>query len=95
MARTRLKLDGISKAFGATQALTGVSLEIGAGEVHALIGENGAGKSTLLKILSGAHAPDAGTMELDGTPYSPRGPLDARRRGVAMISQEVNLALQL
>jgi ribose transport system ATP-binding protein len=95
MAPTRLKLDGISKAFGATHALTGVSLEIGAGEVHALIGENGAGKSTLLKILSGAHVPDAGTMELDSTPYRPGGPIDARRRGVAMIYQEVNLALHL
>jgi ribose transport system ATP-binding protein len=95
MANTRLRLHGISKAFGATQALTGVSLEVGAGEVHALIGENGAGKSTLLKILSGAHGPDAGAMELDGAPYSPRGPLDARRRGVAMIYQEVNLAPHL
>lgn len=81
---TRLRLTGISKAFGATQALKAVSLEVAAGEVHALIGENGAGKSTLLKILSGAHRPDSGAMELDGTPYRPAGPSDANGRGVAI-----------
>jgi ribose transport system ATP-binding protein len=91
----RLSLSGISKSFGATRALNGVALEVAAGEVHALIGENGAGKSTLLKILSGAHAADAGTMRLDGAPYGPSGPLDARRRGIAMIYQEVNLAPHL
>jgi ribose transport system ATP-binding protein len=91
----RLRLDGISKSFGATQALKSVSLEVAAGEVHALIGENGAGKSTLLKILSGAHPSDAGTMVLDGAPYRPAGPIEARERGVAMIYQEVNLAPDL
>ena len=91
----RLRLDGISKSFGATRALRSVSLEAAAGEVHALIGENGAGKSTLLKILSGAHGSDAGSMELEGRPYSPAGPADARRHGVAMIYQEVNLAPHL
>jgi ribose transport system ATP-binding protein len=91
----RLRLDGISKSFGATQALKSVSLEVAAGEVHALIGENGAGKSTLLKILSGAHEADEGAMELEGRPYFPSGPQDARRRGVAMIYQEVNLAPHL
>jgi ribose transport system ATP-binding protein len=95
MANPRLRLDGISKAFGATRALKGVSLEIAAGEVHALVGENGAGKSTLLKILSGAHAADAGTMRLDGKAYMPDGPPEARRRGIAMIYQEVNLAPHL
>src|SRR5262249_55051842 len=61
----------------------------------ALVGENGAGKSTLMKVLSGAVRPDAGTMLLDGQPYAPRGPLDARRRGVAMIYQELALAPHL
>jgi ribose transport system ATP-binding protein len=95
MPGTRLSLDGISKSFGATRALSGVSLDVAAGEAHALVGENGAGKSTLLKILSGAHAADAGTMTLDGAPYEPSGPSDARRRGIAMIYQEVNLAPHL
>jgi len=90
-----LRLSGIRKSFGATLALRSVSLEIGQGEVHALIGENGAGKSTLMKVLSGAHAPDSGSMELGGRPYAPTGPHDARMKGVAMIYQELNLALHL
>jgi len=90
-----LRLVGIRKSFGATRALANVSLAVAPGEVHALIGENGAGKSTLMKILSGAHRPDAGAMELDGAPYAPEGPHDARRKGVTMIYQELNLALHL
>jgi len=90
-----LTLTGITKTFGATHALRGVSLAIAPGEVHALIGENGAGKSTLMKILSGAHKPDEGTMELGGQPYAPANPHDARLKGVAMIYQELNLALHL
>jgi ribose transport system ATP-binding protein len=91
----RLTLEGIGKSFGGTQALGSVSLAVAAGEVHALIGENGAGKSTLLKILSGAHAADTGRMTLEGQPYQPAGPADARARGVAMIYQEVSLAPHL
>lgn len=94
-AAPSLRLTDIRKSFGATRALRRVSLEIAPGEVHALIGENGAGKSTLMKILSGAHRADAGTMELEGVPYSPEGPHDARMKGVAMIYQELNLALHL
>ena len=90
-----LRLTGIAKSFGATLALRGVSLEIAPGEVHAVIGENGAGKSTLMKILSGAHPADAGAMELGGQPYAPTDPHDARLKGVAMIYQELNLALHL
>lgn len=90
-----LRLCGIKKSFGATKALRGVSLEIAPGEVHALIGENGAGKSTLMKTLSGAHRADEGTMELCGLPYEPADPNDARLKGVAMIYQELNLALHL
>ena len=90
-----LRLAGIRKSFGATHALRGVSFGIAPGEVHALIGENGAGKSTLMKILSGAHRADAGSMELAGRPYLPENPHDARLKGVAMIYQELNLALHL
>lgn len=91
----RLAMTGIAKAFGSTQALRGVELELAAGEVHALVGENGAGKSTLMKVLSGAVTPDAGQMMLDGRPYAPRGPQGARRHGVAMVYQELALAPHL
>ena len=90
-----LRMVGISKRFGATQALKQVSLHLGSHEVVALIGENGAGKSTLMKVLSGAHRPDSGQMELCGRPYSPSGPHDARVTGVAMIYQELSLAPDL
>ena len=91
----RLVMRGVEKAFGPVQALGGVDLTVCAGEVHALLGENGAGKSTLMKVLSGAHAPDAGELELEGRPYRPRNPQDARLQGVAMIYQELNLAPHL
>lgn len=91
----RLRMENIRKTFGPTRALTGVNLEVRAGEVHALIGENGAGKSTLMKVLSGAYQPDEGALWLDGLPYRPRGPLDGRRAGVAMIYQELSLAPHL
>jgi ribose transport system ATP-binding protein len=88
-------MKGVRKRFGATVALAGVDLEVNGGEVLALVGENGAGKSTLMKVLSGAHPPDEGTMFLEGQPYRPRGPLEARRAGVAMIYQELSLAPHL
>jgi len=88
-------MEGIRKAFGATTALAGVDFEARAGEVLALVGENGAGKSTLMKVLSGAHPADAGQMWLDGAPYRPRHPLDARRAGVCMVYQELSLAPHL
>ena len=90
-----LRMTGVSKSFGATRALDDVTLELGRGEVHALIGENGAGKSTMMKILSGAVAPDAGRMEIDGRPYAPAGPGDGLRNGVSMIYQELTLAPHL
>jgi ribose transport system ATP-binding protein len=91
----RFEMRGIRKAFGATVALDSVSLAVRAGEVCALVGQNGAGKSTLMGVLSGALAADEGTMMLDGAPYRPAGPLDARRAGVAMIHQELSLAPHL
>jgi len=90
-----LRMIGISKAFGQTRALVEVDLDARPGEVHALVGENGAGKSTLMKVLSGALEPDSGRMILEGRPYRPRGPLEARSRGVAMIYQELSLAPDL
>ena len=90
-----LEMRDVTKSFGATRALDGVSLGVEAGEVCALIGENGAGKSTLMKVLSGAHRPDSGVMLLANEPYAPRGPRDARTRGVAMIYQELALAPEL
>ncbi|MBL8828052.1 MAG: sugar ABC transporter ATP-binding protein [Planctomycetaceae bacterium] len=95
MTAPLLHMQRIEKRFGGTHALRGVSLEVHAGEVLALIGENGAGKSTLMKILSGALAPDAGTMQFAGAPYHPQGPHAARVAGVAMIYQELNLGPDL
>lgn len=90
-----LSLKKISKSFGPTLALDGVDLELREGEVHALIGENGAGKSTLINIIAGSLRPDQGTMELDGSPYSPANPLDARTHGIALIHQELSLCPHL
>ena len=87
-----LEMRGIRKSFNATHALAGVDFTVHSGEVHALVGENGAGKSTLMKILSGAETPDEGEIFLDGLPYRPSTPLEARRRGVGMIYQELSLA---
>lgn len=84
-------MTGISKRFGATVALSGVDFDVRPGEVHSLVGENGSGKSTLMRVLAGAIQPDEGTMTLAGRPYSPRGPMDARRAGIAMIHQELSL----
>lgn len=92
---SRLRMTGVQKRFGATVALGGVDLAVDSGQVLALVGENGAGKSTLMKVLSGAHLPDQGTMTIDGQPYSPRDPLDARHAGVAMIYQELSMARHL
>ena len=93
--RPLLEMVDIRKSFGATRALNGVSLDVNAGSVLALIGENGAGKSTLVKVLSGAHPPDSGTMQLQGSRFVPRGPHDARAAGIGMVYQELNLAPDL
>jgi len=90
-----LVMRGIRKTFGAVTALDGVDFDVQAGEVHALVGENGSGKSTLMKIVSGAEPPDGGTMRLEGAPFRPRSPLEARRHGVGMIYQELSLAPHL
>jgi ribose transport system ATP-binding protein len=92
---TVLALSDVAKRFGPTIALDGVNLQLGRGEVHALIGENGAGKSTLMNILAGSIQPDRGRLEVDGQVYSPSSPLDARERGLALIHQELSLAPHL
>lgn len=92
---TVLSLKNISKRFGPTLALEDVSLKLQPGEVHALIGENGAGKSTLMNVLAGLLPPDTGTMEVDGSAYSPGSPVEARARGIALIHQELSLFPQM
>ncbi len=83
-----LNLRDITKRFGATQALEGVSLTLRAGRVHALLGENGAGKSTLIKIMTGVHQPDHGEMLLAGRPLRLASAAEAQRHGIAAIYQE-------
>jgi ribose transport system ATP-binding protein len=90
-APTILQLSGVSKRFGPTQALDRVDLDIRRGEVHALLGHNGAGKSTLIKTLAGVHAPDGGTITLDGQPIICERPSDAIARGIAVVYQELSL----
>ena len=84
-----VELRDISKSFGGTHALEGVSLAIGHGSIHALVGENGAGKSTLGKIIAGVHSPDHGQLLLAGEPVRFRSPRDAISRGVILIAQEL------
>ena len=90
-----LTLSNIHKRFGQTVALDGVNLELRKGEVHALIGENGAGKSTLMNVIAGSLRPDEGSMTIDGKPYVPSNPLDARLNGIALIHQELSLCSHL
>src|SRR5262249_5642804 len=85
---TLLTLAGISKAFAGVQALKGVSFDLRAGEVHALVGENGAGKSTLVKVITGAHRPDEGTIEVQGQVVEDNDPVRARGLGIAAIYQQ-------
>lgn len=95
MSEPRLRLDGVSKRFGATEALADVHLHVRRGEVRALLGPNGAGKSTLLHLLAGVHSPDSGSMHVDSTPFAPRGPAQAIAAGVSMIHQELAIAPDL
>jgi rhamnose transport system ATP-binding protein len=83
-----LSVRGLSKSFGGVRALADVSLDVERAEVLALVGENGAGKSTLIRILSGAHAPDAGTLTLDGREEARLSPQRARALGIAVIYQQ-------
>ncbi|GLO73477.1 ABC transporter ATP-binding protein [Phaeobacter italicus] len=91
MTHPLLSLQGLTKAYPGVVANDQVSFDIGAGEVHALLGENGAGKSTLVKMIYGLVKPDSGTMLLRGEPYTPSEPRQARADGIAMVFQHFSL----
>jgi len=90
-----LRLDGITKAFGAATVLHAVDLDVRPGEIVGLVGENGAGKSTLIKVLTGFHTADAGQIRLDGRPVEIGRPADAERLGIRVIHQDQHLAGRL
>ena len=89
---TLLTLQDISRSFGAIQALSGVDLVIGPGEVVGLMGDNGAGKSTLAKIIAGNFPPSAGRMSFNGVDVAFAGPVDARSVGIEVVYQDLALA---
>ncbi|RPJ99646.1 sugar ABC transporter ATP-binding protein [Priestia endophytica] len=86
-----IKMNGIHKAFGTNQVLSGVNFELKEGEVHALMGENGAGKSTMMNILTGLHKRDQGTIFIDGKETYFKSPKEAEQYGIAFIHQELNV----
>ena len=90
-----LSVRGVSKTFGAVQALRDVSFDCRAGEIHALVGENGSGKSTLLGIASGFLAPDAGAVEIGGSGLRRASPATARRLGLGIAYQDYSHVLDL
>ncbi|MHA3772268.1 sugar ABC transporter ATP-binding protein [Verrucomicrobiota bacterium sgz303538] len=83
-----LRLTSITKSFLAVRALKGVSFDLRPGEVHALLGENGAGKSTLIKVITGAHQPDGGTIEVAGETVAQLRPATAHKLGISCIYQQ-------
>ena len=90
-----LRLNGIEKGFPGVQALRGVSLDVRAGEVHALVGENGSGKSTLTKVATGEYQPDAGEIFFENRHVHLRNPAEAIGLGISAIAQEIPLVPQL
>ena len=90
-----LQVAGVVKDFSGTRALDHVTLTLGAGEVHALIGQNGAGKSTLVNVLAGIHRPDAGTLRLRGLPVVFSSPANAQRAGIGTVHQDAALVPQM
>jgi D-xylose transport system ATP-binding protein len=87
-----LELRGISKSFGAVQALYEVDFHVSAGQVMALVGDNGAGKSTLIKCIAGIYSIDSGEVLFEGQPVSIHGPKDAARLGIEVVYQDLALA---
>ncbi len=86
--RPTLSVSHVTKSFGPVAAISDASIELYAGEAHALVGENGAGKSTLVKMLAGVHQPDSGTLSIEGEPVTLTSPAAARDAGIAVIYQE-------
>ena len=86
-----LELSGISKHFGAIQAVNDISLSLEAGEVTGLMGDNGAGKSTLVKMIAGNFRPSNGSMRMEGTELVLHKPVDARRHGIEIVHQDLAL----
>ena len=95
LASPVLEAQNLSKSFGPVEVLRDVSLSVDRGEVHAIIGENGAGKSTLMKILAGNHSPTRGEIRIEGEQVHFSGPVDAERRGIVLVHQEILLAPDL
>ena len=87
-----MQAKGLVKRFGQVTALDGMDFDLRAGEILAVIGDNGAGKSSLIKCLSGASIPDVGEIWLDGNPVQFKGPIDARRRGIETVYQDLAVA---
>ena len=92
---TQLSLVGVSKIFGSTKVVNNVSVKVEPGKVHVLLGENGAGKSTVIKMMSGIYQPDEGHIEIDGKEVRIPNVDTARKFGIAVIHQELNLVPQL
>jgi D-xylose transport system ATP-binding protein len=86
-----IALRGVSKRFGAVQALADVNIEVGPGEVVALVGDNGAGKSTLVKAIAGVQPADDGVIEFEGTPVHIHSPSQATQLGIATVYQDLAL----
>ena len=95
MGNSLVQMKNIAKSFSDTKVLKGVNLELGHGEILALLGENGAGKSTLMKILSGIYSKDSGEIYLDGELCHFQNPKEAQNKGIAIIHQEMNLCNDL
>jgi fructose transport system ATP-binding protein len=91
-SKTVLEARGLVKRYGQVTALDGTDFELRAGEILAVIGDNGAGKSSLIKALSGATVPDSGEILLDGAPVRFRSPIDARRKGIETVYQDLAVA---
>lgn len=90
-----LRMENITKSFSGVQALKNASLELKAGEVHALMGENGAGKSTLMKILTGIYDKDSGTINYLGKEVNYKGPAESEAEGITIVHQELNMLKDL